>query len=191
MQQLLYSTAWWTPTGGTRDRYNPCFNTDGLYVALQTALGACGRSFWLRVLLVWISYLLVFLTDQLLRLGVGAAGHHGNGEVGAALPGQFAARSKTAHACMRAWERLSQTSHTNQALQEQCSKKPISLELELKDQLLSNIITFTEHGNNRYTRGVTVHVSVLNMCTCTEQIKSIYTGINTSVLTLIPSSYVY
>ncbi len=47
-------------------------------------------------------YLLVFLADQLLRLGVGDAGHHGNGEVCAALPGQFAAQSKTAHACMRA-----------------------------------------------------------------------------------------
>ncbi len=31
---------------------------DGLYAVLQTALGACGGSFWLRVLLVWISYLL-------------------------------------------------------------------------------------------------------------------------------------
>lgn len=43
-------------------------------------------------------YLLVFLSDELLRL-VRDTGHHGNGEVGAALPGQFAARSKTAHAC--------------------------------------------------------------------------------------------
>lgn len=40
---------------------------------------------------VGVPYLLVLLSDELLRLAVGAAGHHGNGEVCAALPRQLTA----------------------------------------------------------------------------------------------------
>lgn len=41
-----------------------------------------------------LPYLFIFLSYELFRLAVGHAGHIGYGEVGAALPGQFAERAE-------------------------------------------------------------------------------------------------